>query len=88
MSKRLVTVRDALEDIASGEGDLTCRMDARSSDEPVQIGSAFNRFFRQISAILLKVRHASVSLKTFFSELAGGNLDLSARTEKRAGSQE
>ena len=42
--RRLPLVRDALADIASGEGDLTRRMDATGKDELAQIALAFNQF--------------------------------------------
>jgi methyl-accepting chemotaxis protein len=86
--KRLGLVRDALEDIASGEGDLTCRLNAEGRDELSQIAGAFNRFTGKIAATLLEIRHASESVKTSSSEIASGNLDLSGRTEQQAGSLE
>jgi methyl-accepting chemotaxis protein len=88
MLKRLGIVRDAMEDIASGDGDLTHRMDASGKDELAEICVAFNRFIGKISATLLDVRHASVSVKASSSEIASGNLDLSARTEQQAGALE
>ncbi|EJL84213.1 methyl-accepting chemotaxis protein [Herbaspirillum sp. CF444] len=86
--KRLSVVRDALEDIASGEGDLTRRLDTQGRDELSQIANAFNRFIDKIAGTLLEIRNASVSVKTSSSEIASGNLDLSGRTEQQAGSLE
>lgn len=57
--RRMLLVRDALEDIASGEGDLTGRMDASGHDELPQIASAFNRFADKIAVVLLRIRDAS-----------------------------
>ena len=88
MLKRLSLVRDALEDISSGEGDLTRRLDASGKDELAQIALAFNRFTDKISGTLLEIRHASESVKMSSSEIASGNLDLSGRTEQQAGSLE
>ena len=86
--RRLVVVRDALEDIASGEGDLTRRMDATGRDELTQIASAFNRFADKIAAVLLRIRESSESVRLASSEIASGNQDLSARTEQQASSLE
>ncbi|NUU00940.1 methyl-accepting chemotaxis protein [Herbaspirillum robiniae] len=85
---RLGVVRSALEDIASGEGDLTRRLDASGRDELAQISTAFNHFTDKIARTLLEIRRASESVKVSSSEIASGNMDLSARTEQQAGSLE
>ena len=82
----LLLVRDALQDIASGEGDLTRRMQADGSDELAQIGAAFNAFADKIATVLLRIRDAADSVRVASSEIAGGNQDLSSRTEAQAGS--
>jgi methyl-accepting chemotaxis protein len=84
----LGVVRDALEDIASGEGDLTRRINVQGRDELAQISGAFNRFTDKISHALLDIRRASESVRTSSGEIASGNLDLSNRTEQQAGSLE
>jgi len=86
--KRLGVIRDALEDIASGDGDLTRRLETRGNDELSQIAIAFNHFIDKIANTLLQISHASESVKASSSEIAKGNLDLSSRTEQQAGSLE
>ena len=86
--RRMILVRDALEDIASGEGDLTRRMDASGKDELTQIASAFNRFTDKIAVVMLQIRDASESVRTASSEIASGNNDLSVRTEAQASALE
>jgi len=86
--RRMLQVRDALEDIASGEGDLTRRMDASGRDELTQIASAFNRFADKIAAVLLQIRAASDMVRTASGEIASGNSDLSMRTESQASALE
>ncbi|WP_017451586.1 methyl-accepting chemotaxis protein [Herbaspirillum rubrisubalbicans] len=86
--RRLGVVRDAMEDIASGDGDLTRRLDTSGKDELAQISRAFNHFADKISRTLLDIRRASESVKVSSSEIASGNMDLSARTEQQAGSLE
>ncbi|KAB8040182.1 methyl-accepting chemotaxis protein [Janthinobacterium aquaticum] len=86
--RRMILVRDALEDIASGEGDLTRRMDASGRDELTQIASAFNRFADKIAAVLLQIREASDMVRTASGEIASGNSDLSMRTESQASALE
>ncbi|MDC8758548.1 methyl-accepting chemotaxis protein [Janthinobacterium fluminis] len=86
--QRLALIRDALEDIASGEGDMTKRLDAAGSDELAQIASAFNRFVDKIAHVLLDIRGTSDAVKISSAEIAAGNADLSARTESQASSLE
>ncbi len=81
-------VRDALEDIASGEGDLTRRLDADGRDELAQIAAAFNHFVDKISSVLLSIRGTSETVRTASAEIAAGNADLSSRTEQQASSLE
>jgi len=84
----LPLVQYALEDIASGDGDLTRRLPAEGRDELAQIGVAFNRFADKISSVLLEIRKASESVRSASSEIASGNQDLSDRTAKQASSLE
>jgi len=86
--RRLLVVRDALEDIASGEGDLTRRLDTAGKDELTQIATAFNHFTDKIAAVLLRIRQSSESVRIATSEIASGNQDLSSRTEQQASSLE
>jgi len=86
--QRMMLVRDALEDISSGEGDLTRRLNADGQDELAQIASAFNRFVDKIESVLQNIRATSDSVKTSSAEIAAGNADLSSRTESQASSLE
>jgi methyl-accepting chemotaxis protein len=84
--RRLKLVRDALSRIADGDGDLTRRLEHNGSDELAQISDAFNRFADKISVVLQQIRSASEAVKLAAGEIAGGNSDLSARTEAQASS--
>jgi methyl-accepting chemotaxis protein len=86
--RRLALVRDALEDIASGDGDLTRRLSTHGSDELTQIARAFNHFVDKIAAVLVRIRESSESVRLATSEIASGNRDLSSRTEQQASSLE
>ncbi len=77
------TVR-ALDDIAEGEGDLTCRLEVRGNDELAQLGSAFNRFAGKMQNVLCTVRDAASSISTATKEIAAGNNNLAQRTEEQA----
>lgn len=86
--RRLSLVRDALQEIASGDGDLTRRMPAHGNDELTQICRAFNQFADKIAAVLSRIRDSSQSVRLATTEIASGNQDLSARTEQQASSLE
>jgi len=84
--RRLAIVRDALADIASGEGDLTRRLDTQGNDELTQIAQGFNDFVSKIAGVLVRIRESSESVRQATREIASGNQDLSSRTEQQASS--
>ncbi|MCE8040550.1 HAMP domain-containing protein [Halomonas daqingensis] len=86
MFRRLQSVRDAMADIASGEGDLTRRLPEDGRDEVAQIASAFNRFVSRIESVMITIREASESVTVAAGEIASGGQDLSRRTENAASS--
>ncbi|WP_456236947.1 methyl-accepting chemotaxis protein [Collimonas silvisoli] len=86
--KRMELIRDAMQEIASGDGDLTRRLDATGKDELAQIAGAFNLFVDKIAAVLGEIRRSSESVKVASHQIAAGNLDLSSRTEQQASSLE
>jgi methyl-accepting chemotaxis protein len=84
--KRLAVVRNAMEAIGSGTGDLTQRLPVDGMDEVGQIASSFNRFVSKLNDVMLLIRDASNSVKLAAMEIASGNHDLSRRTEAAAAS--
>ena len=84
--RRLLGVRNAMNNIASGEGDLTQRLPEDGNDEVAQIASAFNRFVGKMEAVLSDVRTSSESVHHAANEIAMGGQDLSRRTDNTASS--
>lgn len=84
--RRLLVARDAMDNIASGEGDLTQRLPEEGNDEVTQIASAFNRFVGKMEAVLIDVRTSSESVHHAANEIAMGGQDLSRRTDNAAAS--
>jgi methyl-accepting chemotaxis protein len=82
----LERARDALDDIASGEGDLTRRLPEQGRDEVAQMSGAFNRFVSKMEAVLIDVRTSSESVHHAANEIAMGGQDLSRRTDNAAAS--
>ncbi|SER21435.1 methyl-accepting chemotaxis protein [Giesbergeria anulus] len=84
--QRLTRVRDALQDIASGEGDLTRRISESGNDELTHIAKAFNQFVDKMALVLQQIRSSSDAVRMASHEIANGNQDLSIRTEQQASS--
>lgn len=84
--RRLLGVRNAMDNIASGEGDLTQRLPEEGTDEVAQIASAFNRFVGKMEDVLIDVRTSSESVHHAANEIAMGGQDLSRRTDNAASS--
>ena len=82
----LERARDALDDIASGEGDLTRRLPEQGRDEVAQMSGAFNRFVGKMETVLIDVRTSSESVHHAANEIAMGGQDLSRRTDNAAAS--
>lgn len=84
--KRLSQVRDAMDKIGSGGGDLSQRLPVSGQDEVAHIAASFNSFVQQIGTVLQDVRNGVHSMTTATDEIKVGNLDLSTRTESSASS--
>ncbi|MGM0832297.1 MAG: methyl-accepting chemotaxis protein [Pseudomonadota bacterium] len=84
--RRLLGVRNAMDNIASGEGDLTQRLPEEGNDEVTQIASAFNSFVGKMEAVLIDVRTSSEAVHHAANEIAMGGQDLSRRTDNAASS--
>ncbi|MBT9550533.1 MAG: HAMP domain-containing protein [Hydrogenophaga sp.] len=82
--QRLDRLQTAMQDVASGDGDLTKRLDASGHDELARIAQAFNAFVDKIQATLRDIASASEAVHNASREIATGNHDLSSRTESAA----
>ncbi len=77
-----------LNEIASGNGDLSRRMVVESRDEVGALAEAFNRFVASLNTTIGEVRGSTDTIATASAEIAEGNLDLSRRTENQASNLE
>ncbi|WP_407273079.1 methyl-accepting chemotaxis protein [Dickeya ananatis] len=84
--RRLLQIRDAMDDISHGNNDLTQRLPDEGHDEVSQIARSFNSFVDKLSMIMLQIRDISTSLQMATDEVATGNNDLASRTEAAAAS--
>ncbi|CAJ0697381.1 methyl-accepting chemotaxis protein [Ralstonia mannitolilytica] len=86
--RRMSMIRDAMDDIGSGSGDLTKRLPSDGEDEVAQIARSFNTFADKLTAVMQQIRLGSDSVRSAAQEIAAGNADLSQRTEEQASSLE
>jgi methyl-accepting chemotaxis protein len=73
---------------AVAQGQLNSRDEACSRDETGQLLAALNRMNRDLYRIVSSVRDSSTAITSAAGEIAGGNRELSARTEQQAGALE
>ncbi|MGN6315592.1 methyl-accepting chemotaxis protein [Trinickia sp.] len=84
--KRLSQVRDAMQQIGSGNGAPSVRLPATGNDEVAAIARSFNLFVDKMNVVLVQIRDSSGAVKDVAGEIAGGTQNLSARTEYAASS--
>ncbi len=65
-------------------GDLTSRIAAAGADESAQLMQALRTMTGSLARVVAEVRAGSIGIETAASEIAHGNMDLSARTESQA----
>jgi methyl-accepting chemotaxis protein len=68
------------------DGDLTHKIQARSTDETGQMIDALQHMNDSLLEIVTRVRQGTDSIASASAEIASGNLDLSSRTEHQADS--
>ncbi len=62
----------SLRDIASGEGDLTRRLEVRSKDEIGEASTAFNQMMEKFSGLVRHVGESASQVSSASRELSGG----------------
>ena len=73
---------------AVAAGDLTKRIEVKTSDETGQLLQALSEMNDSLVRIVSEVRGGTETIATASRQIAAGNLDLSARTETQASSLE
>ncbi len=69
-------------------GNLTHRLEIEGEDEIGRLLTALKRMIENLHVIVTNVRSGTDTIVTASREVAGGNLDLSSRTERQAGALE
>jgi methyl-accepting chemotaxis protein len=85
ITKGLGAMLERVEDIASGEGDLTKRVEIKSKDELGLLGGAINRFILKVAEIIAEVQQASDEVTMTAMELADGGRELATNMDDQRG---
>lgn len=80
----LLGLRDRMQDIATGEGDLTARLDATSGDEIGDLGRAFNRFIERIQGVMVGFSESIVALLSASEALGAITVDTGDNADRTA----
>ncbi|MDM0021326.1 methyl-accepting chemotaxis protein [Variovorax saccharolyticus] len=86
VAKPLAEAVKVAQSVASG--DLTSRVEARTTDETGQLMLALKEMNSSLVKIVGEVRTGTDTIATASSQIASGNQDLSSRTEEQASSLE
>ncbi|MBN1086600.1 HAMP domain-containing protein [Erwinia aphidicola] len=88
ISGRLESTREALDDIAHGDGDLTRRLDTSGRDEIADIAVSFNQFVDKIAGVITNVQSSGVQVAHNASGLEQSNQELSGKISEQAAAVE
>ena len=80
--KPLRSVVSAIEDIASGNADLTKRLDLTTNNEIGQVVHGFNNFVEKLQNIMTKIKDSKENLSTVDSDLKAGISDTQSGIEQ------
>ncbi|MFP4147071.1 MAG: methyl-accepting chemotaxis protein [Halorhodospira sp.] len=82
-ARPVIETSHALADIASGEADLTRRLEARSSDEVGELAENFNAFIERIQQLIHGVTQAASELGTAAEQLSASTRETSRQLEQQ-----
>ncbi len=80
--KRLLAVVDKMKDIASGEGDLTKRLEISSEDEIGVLATQFNTFVEKLQKMALRINDNTENLSSLAEDLAPAANQIASNSEE------
>ncbi|WP_173633507.1 methyl-accepting chemotaxis protein [Paramixta manurensis] len=86
MMKRLHGLNTNILALSTGGADLTQRLPASTSPEFNAVAQSFNQFIAYLQGLMRQVGDSALAITGASREIAGGNLDLSSRTEEQSSS--
>jgi methyl-accepting chemotaxis protein len=88
LTRRFSLLQANIDELSSGDADLTKRLPLGKGSEFNAVTESFNRFIARLQEMLLQVQGGAAAIAATTRQLADGNLELSARTETQASSLE
>jgi methyl-accepting chemotaxis protein len=88
LMRQFALLKANIDELSSGNADLTRRLAPGRGHEFNAIVDSFNRFIERLQNMLIEVQRGTCAIAAASRQIAGGNLDLSARTEEQAASLE
>ncbi|MBZ5526733.1 MAG: HAMP domain-containing protein [Acidobacteriia bacterium] len=88
VSVPVVAMAAHLAEMAAGGGDLTKRMEVKSSDEVGQMGGYLNTFLEKLEKIIIEVKGGAGSISAAAQQVASSSSSLSQGTSEQAASVE
>ncbi|MBI4245685.1 MAG: HAMP domain-containing protein [Candidatus Rokubacteria bacterium] len=79
---------ERLQELASGDADLTLRLPVASSDETGQLAQGLNRFLDNLHHLVQEIRETSSQVGGASQQLSGASTQLSAAAQEQASSLE
>jgi methyl-accepting chemotaxis protein len=83
-TRPIVRLRKRLAEIASGDGDLTQRVEESAGNEVGELGAEFNRFTDKIADLVVRIQGCARSLSTSADGLGEVSVQLSEAAEQTA----
>lgn len=78
ITKPITELKNQLEAVSSGDGDLTVRLNKTGKDEIASVARSFDRFVEKLAVTMLQIGTSSTSLE----ELSKISVDLMSQNEK------
>ena len=80
---RIIQLSDKIKDLAEGEGDLTKRVEVKSSDEIGEIANNINKFMDKLSKMISNLKQSSLVADKISTEVAKNTSVISDTVEKQ-----
>jgi len=88
LGRPLELIQDRMQEISSGDGDLTSRLEVRGDDEIARLASHFNRFVANIQTLVREAISISASIASGTMEIAAGMNEMTSAADAIAQSAE
>lgn len=79
----ILTLSNSMEELASGEGDLTSRLEVKGTDEVAETSINFNKFIEGLHGIIKEVNTNAIQLSSATEEISAGTEQLASGADSQ-----